>query len=83
MTPEQKAELRWFFPETLLYAVLVSGYCFAVFHFGGSYLQRISREHRVEYAVLALVLMLVQGFVLERCTHAIITRFRREKKAVA
>jgi hypothetical protein len=83
LTPEQKSELRWFFPETLIYAGLVTAYCVAVFHFLGPVLRKMSQQHRGEYAVLALALMIVQGFVLERITHAIITIFHRDKKVAS
>jgi uncharacterized membrane protein HdeD (DUF308 family) len=83
MTPQQKSELRWFFPETLIYAVLVAAYCWAVFHFFGPVLRKLSAEHRLDYAMLALALMVVQGFLLERIAHAIITMFHRDKKVAS
>ncbi len=83
MNPQQKSELRWFFPETLIYAVLVTAYCWAVFHFLGPELRKLSQTHRPAYAVLALALMIVQGFVLERLTHAIVSIFHRDKKVAS
>jgi len=81
MTPQQKSELRWFLPETLLYAVLVAAFCVGVFKLLGHSLLTLSKQHKVDYACLALGLMIFQGFVLERLTHAILSLFRREKKA--
>ena len=80
MTPEQKSEIRWFFPETFVYAALVAAFCFAVFHYLGHPLQAMSKQHKLEYAFFALGLMIFQGFVLERLTHAIISIFHHEKK---
>jgi len=81
MTPKQKSELRWFLPETLVYAVLVAAFCFGVFKLLGHPLTTMSKQHKVEYAFLALGLMIFQGYVLERLTHALISIFHREKKA--
>jgi hypothetical protein len=83
LTPQQKSELRWFLPETLIYAGLVTVYCVAVFHFFGPVLRKMSQEHRGEYAVLALALMVVQGFVLERITHAVVAIFHPDKKVAS
>jgi hypothetical protein len=81
MTPAQRSELKWFFPETLVYAVLVAAFCCAVFKLLGHPLQALSRHHRVGYAFLAIGLMIFQGYVLERFTHAIMSLVRRQTKA--
>lgn len=83
MTPGQKSTLKAFVPETLLYGVLAAGYCYGVVRLLGHPLQSLFREHRIEYAALALGLMIVQGFVLERMTHALWSVLGRLRKARA
>jgi hypothetical protein len=79
MTPAQKKELRAFIPETLLYGALATAFCIGAAKMLGKPLQEMSKDHRVEYGLLALGLMIFQGFVLERITHAVCDRFRPRK----
>jgi hypothetical protein len=79
MTPAQKKALRAFIPETLLYGALATTFCFGVAQLLGHSLQAMSKDHRVEYALLALGLMIFQGFVLERITHWVCDLFRPKK----
>jgi hypothetical protein len=79
VTPKSKAALWLFVPETLLYGALTAGFCFGVIRVLGHTLEALFKEHPAEYGLLALALMIFQGFVLERVTHWICELFRRGK----
>jgi hypothetical protein len=79
MTPKTQTALWLFVPETLLYGALTAGFCFGVIRFLGRPLEALFKEHPAEYGLLALVLMIFQGFVLERVTHWICDCIRRRK----
>jgi len=81
MTTQEKATVRSFVPETLLYGLLAAGFCFGVAHLLGRTLVVLFHQHPAEYGLLALGLIVFQGFVLERITHAVFTLFRLRGKA--
>ena len=81
MTPAQRNELRSVLLETAVYGVLVPGYCLLVFHYWAQPLTRLFHDHRTEYAVAAIVLMVVQGFILEIMARGIIALFSPKRKA--
>lgn len=54
--------------ELALYAVLVTGYFFAVLHFLGGWLKELFDQHRTVYAFVALALIVLQGVALESLT---------------
>jgi hypothetical protein len=67
--------------EVGLYAVLVIAYLATVLRLLRPYLLRQEHQHRTWYAILALLLMLGQGAVLEILTTSLVgffTRARRE-----
>jgi len=81
MTPRGKSEVRRLTPETILYGILVAAFCLGTVRWLGRPLQVLFRQHRFGYAVAALLLMIVQGFALERLAHAISSLFHRGRKA--
>jgi hypothetical protein len=83
VTPKNKAALWVFVPETLLYGAFTAGFCFGVVRFLSRPLEAMFKGHRVEYGLLALALMIFQGFALERLTHWICELLRRRRKARA
>ena len=73
MKRETKASLRLLFLEIILYAVLVAGYYFLVLHFLANGLANLYQHNRQYYAVLALSLIVGQGFLLEVLTRALLS----------
>jgi hypothetical protein len=79
MRPSIKSLLKAFSIEVPLYAALVLAYGFLVLHFLGKWLFYLFQQERKTYAVVALLLIIGQGFVLEICARALL-RFATEKK---
>ena len=67
-----KFELRAFLIEASAYSVLVVGYFYAVLRYLGDWLQHLFFAQRVTYAIVALLLIVVQGAVLEMLTRILI-----------
>jgi hypothetical protein len=61
-----------FSAELLLYAVLVILYILLVLHFLGNWLFELFRDERQLYAIVALVLIVGQGYVLEIITRLLL-----------
>ena len=66
--------------ELPVYAGLVVIYFFLVLHFLGRRLYDIFRHERTMYAVLALLLIVAQGIVLESLTRALLAKFGRKRE---
>jgi hypothetical protein len=66
--------------EVGLYAVLVTVYLATVLRLLRPYLLRQEQQHRVWYAVLALLLMLGQGALLEILTTKLVGLFARARR---
>ena len=66
--------------EIVLYAVLVTMYLATVLRLLRPYLLRQEQYHRVWYAILALLLMLGQGAVLEILTTKLVGLFARARR---
>jgi hypothetical protein len=66
--------------ELPLYAVLMAAYIFLVLHFLGSSLAELFHDHRRIYAVLALALIIGQGFVLELIVRTLLGLVRGKKE---
>jgi hypothetical protein len=66
--------------EVLIYAALVSVYLAVVLHFLVGWLKELSGKEPTVYALVAILLMIVQAVVLERVASALVhvTRRRRE-----
>jgi hypothetical protein len=80
MKASDKAMVRSFVPETLLYGALAAGFCSCVARFLRKALVTAFHRHPALYAILALALMIFQGFVLERSSHALFWLLRRRSK---
>jgi hypothetical protein len=80
MKPKLKRVLTAFVPETLLYGGAAAAFCYGTARILGKPLVDLSRSHRVEYALIALALVIFQGFVLERIVHAVCSLFIPQEK---
>lgn len=80
MPRKSKAEMlrtfRAFGVELAVYAVLVTGYFFAVLHFLGGWLVHLEKQHIRMYAVVAIALIIGQAVVLEYVTTALMRLLR-------
>ena len=68
MKQDAAKSLRAFAAELGVYAVLVTGYFFLVLHVLGDWLFRLETQHRVLYALVALLLIAGQAVVLDAVT---------------
>ena len=68
MKQDAAKSLRAFAAELAIYAVLVTGYFFLVLHVLGGWLYRLETQHRVFYAVVAILLIAGQAVVLDAVT---------------
>jgi len=60
--------LRAFAIELAIYAVFVIGYFFLVLHLLGEWLYHLEAQHRILYAVVALLLIAGQAVALDAVT---------------
>jgi hypothetical protein len=74
-----KHALRDFAIELVIYGMIVVAYFFLVLHFLGDWVTSIYKTHRTAYAFVALMLIVVQGVVLEMLTTALMKRIRRDE----
>ena len=65
MRKELKRPLRLFCLELMIYAAFVAVYFLLVLHFLGGWLKDLFESDRPVYAVVALGLIVGQGFLLE------------------
>jgi nitrate reductase NapE component len=72
MKPSIKAILKAFSVSLPIYAVLVGGYAFFVLHYLGGWLFHLFRDERKTYAIVALALIIGQGFILEMFARALL-----------
>ena len=68
MNKELKSTLKTFCIELVIYAAFVAAYFFLVLHFLTNWLTRLFEHERHLYAIVALGLIIGQGFLLELCT---------------
>jgi hypothetical protein len=68
MKQDAAKSLGAFAAELAIYAVLVTGYFFLVLHVLGGWLYRLETQHRVLYALVALLLIAGQAVVLDAVT---------------
>jgi hypothetical protein len=78
MNKDEAKSLRVFAVELAIYAVLVIAYFFLVLHLLGAWLYRLETQHRVTYAVIALLLIAGQAVVLDAVT-TLLFRFLRRR----
>ena len=77
MKKESEKSLRAFAAELAIYAVLVTAYFFLVLHLLGNWLYQLDMQHRVLYAVVALLLIVGQAIVLDALTALLFRLLRR------
>ena len=63
--------------ELVAYAVLVTGYLILVLGFAGSTLWNLYQTNKTTYAVVALVLIVAQGVLLEMLTSGLLRFLQR------
>jgi hypothetical protein len=80
MNKDGTKSLRVFAIELAIYAVLVAVYFFAVLHLLGDWLYHLETQHRVTYAVVALLLIVGQAVVLDAVTTLLLRFLRRHWK---
>ncbi|HVV01485.1 MAG TPA: hypothetical protein VHH88_09000 [Verrucomicrobiae bacterium] len=68
MNTEARKSIKSFLLELAVYAVLVVIYFFLVLHLMGSWLYHLFKNERKTYAVVALLLIVGQGVLLEILT---------------
>jgi uncharacterized membrane protein len=78
MNKDSAKSLRVFAVELAIYAVLVTAYFFLVLHLLGGWLYRLETQHRITYAVVALLLIAGQAVVLDAVT-TLLFRFLRRR----
>lgn len=67
--------------ELVIYGILLVVYFFAVLRFLGNFLSSIFENHLTLYAILALILIVVQGVLLESITSFMIRMLSLDGKA--
>jgi uncharacterized membrane protein len=77
MKQDAARSLRAFAAELAIYAVLVTGYFFLVLHVLGGWLYRLEMQHRIVYAVVAILLIAGQAVVLDAVTTVLFRLLRR------
>jgi hypothetical protein len=80
MKQDAAKSLRAFAAELVIYAVLVTGYFFLVLHVLGNWLYRLETQHRILYAILAILLIAGQAVVLEAVTTVLFRLLRRRSR---
>src|SRR5919108_5854587 len=65
MKKNNAKSVRVFVIELAIYAVLVTVYFFLVLHLLGNWLYRLEMQHRIVYAVVAILLIAGQAVVLD------------------
>jgi hypothetical protein len=76
MKKETSETLKAFSIELAIYSVLVVGYFFLVLHFLGEWLPPLFERHKYAYAIVAVLLILVQAVVLEIVTSFLLRLLR-------
>jgi hypothetical protein len=77
MKQDAARSLRAFAAELAIYTVLVTGYFFLVLHILGDWLSYLETQHRILYAVLAILLIAGQAVVLDAVTTVLFRLLRR------
>lgn len=77
MKQDTAKSVRVFAAELAIYAVLVTGYFFLVLHVLGNWLYHLETQHRIVYAIVALLLIAGQAVVLDAVTTVLFRLLRR------
>ena len=75
-----KKVFKAFSIELPIYAVLVAAYAFIVLRFLGNWLFQLFTSERRVYAIVALALIIGQGFVLEIASRALLGLIKGKKE---
>jgi uncharacterized membrane protein YqhA len=78
-TTEAEIQGSSFWLEIAVYALLMVGYLLLVLKTLDGPLARLYQLHRVEYAIAALMLILLQGIVLELLTKVLVGFFGKRR----
>jgi hypothetical protein len=68
MKKDTAKSVRVFTIELAIYAVLVTTYFFLVLHLLGNWLYQLETQHRIIYAVVAILLIAGQAVLLDALT---------------
>ena len=79
-TSEAEVQGSSFWLEVAVYAALMVGYLLLVLKTLDGPLARMYELHRVEYAIAALMLILLQGIVLELLTKVLVGLFGKRRR---
>ena len=77
MKQDAAKSLSAFAAELAIYSVLVTGYFFLVLHVLGNWLSQLETQHRVLYAVVAILLIAGQAVVLDAVSTGLLRLLRR------
>jgi hypothetical protein len=77
MKQDAAKSLRAFAIELVIYSVLVTAYFFLVLHLLGNWLYRLETQHRIVYAVVAILLIAGQAVALDAVTTGLFRLLRR------
>ena len=77
MKQDTAKSLRVFAAELAIYTVLVTGYFFLVLHLLGNWLYQLETQHRILYAVVAILLIAGQAVALDAVTTVLFRLLRR------
>jgi len=77
MKKDAARSLSVFAAELAIYSVLVTGYFFLVLHVLGNWLYQLETQHRVLYAVVAILLIAGQAVVLDAVSTGLLRLLRR------
>lgn len=76
MNKNNAKSLRVFVIELAIYSVLVTVYFFLVLHLLGNWLYQLETQHRILYAVVAILLIAGQAVVLDAVTRILFRLLR-------
>jgi cytochrome c biogenesis protein CcdA len=79
LTAGQTRDLRHSSLHLTLYSVLLALYFFVVLRYLTDWLKGLFHEHRVEYALVAIALMIIQAVGLESISYTILRLVRRKR----
>ena len=77
MKKNDAKSLRAFAIELAIYAVFVTAYFFLVLDLLGNWLYRLDTQHRLLYAIVAILLIVGQAVVLDALTRVLFRLLRR------
>jgi hypothetical protein len=76
MKPGLRSAFKSYAGEIVIYAGLVAAYFFLVLHYLGGWLEQLFTQDRRLYAVVAVALIIGQGFLLEVLTRLLLGLFK-------